>query len=177
LITISTATASVLLGQERLDVLGQRVEVGQRAPEVPLADGWITAANLLESTAGKVRLISVIPCIQTRVCDMQTRRMNEEAAALGDQVVVVTISADPPPVQGVWCGAAGVDRVKMLSDHQEMAFGRAYGVYIPAMRAHQRSMFVIDENDVVRYAEYVPEIGLHPDYEAALRVVRSLISM
>jgi thiol peroxidase len=177
LITISTATASVLLGQERLDVLGQRVEVGQRAPEVQLADGWITAANLLESTAGKVRLISVIPCIQTRVCDMQTRRMNEEAASLGDQVVVVTISADPPPVQGVWCGAAGVDRVKMLSDHQEMAFGRAYGVYIPAMRAHQRSMFVIDQNDVVRYAEYVPEIGLHPDYEAALCVVRSLISM
>jgi thioredoxin-dependent peroxiredoxin len=175
LTTISAATASVLLGQERLDVLGERVEVGQRAPEVRLADGWITAANLLESTAGKVRLISVIPCIQTRLCDMQTRRMNEEAASLGDQVVLVTISADPPPVQGVWCGAAGVDRVKMLSDHQEMAFGHAYGVYIPAMRAHQRSMFVIDQNDVVRHAEYVPEIGLHPDYETALGVVRALI--
>ena len=173
--TISAQPMSVLLGQLRLDVLGERVEVGQRAPEVQLADGWITAANLLESTAGKVRLISVIPCIQTRVCDMQTRRMNEEAASLGEDVVVITISADPPPVQGVWCGAAGVDRVKMLSDHQEMAFGRAYGLHIPAMRAHQRSMFVVDQNDVVRHAEYVPEIGLQPDYDAALNVVRSLI--
>jgi thioredoxin-dependent peroxiredoxin len=170
-------TTGVLLGKQHLDVVGERVAIGQRAPEVQLADGWITAANFLENTAGKIRLVSVIPCIQTRLCDMQTRRMNEEAASLGDQVVVVTISADPPPVQGVWCGAAGVDRVKMLSDHQEMAFGRAYGVYIPAMRAHQRSMFVIDQNDVVRYAEYVPEIGLHPDYEAALSVARSLISI
>jgi thioredoxin-dependent peroxiredoxin len=174
-LTISAQPMSVLLGQQPLDVLGERVEVGQRAPEVQLADGWITAANLLESTAGKVRLISVIPCIQTRVCDMQTRRMNEEAASLGEDVVVITISADPPPVQGVWCGAAGVDRVKMLSDHQEMAFGRAYGLYIPAMRAHQRSMFVVDQNDVVRHAEYIPEIGLQPDYDAALNVVRSLI--
>ncbi|MBX3000473.1 MAG: thiol peroxidase [Caldilineaceae bacterium] len=173
---ISTATASVLLGQERLDVLGERVEAGQPAPEVELADGWITATSLLASTAGKVRLISVIPCIQTRVCDMQTRRMNEEASALGEQVAVITVSADPPPVQGVWCGATGVDRVKMLSDHQKMAFGVAYGVYIPAMRALQRAMFVVDQNNVVRYTEYVPEIGLQPNYDAALNVVRALIS-
>lgn len=164
-----------MLGDQTLTVEGARVVVGDAAPEVRLADGWISAANLLESTAGKVRLISVIPCIQTRVCDMQTRRMNQEAAALGEAVAVITVSADPPPVQGVWCGAVGVDRVKMLSDHQEMAFGRAYGVYIPAMRALQRSIFVVDQNNVLRHAEYVPEIGLHPDYEAALTVARSLI--
>ncbi len=173
--TIIAPEMSVLLGDQKLTVLGTRLSVGDRAPEVRLADGWITSTDMLESTAGKVRLISVIPCIQTRLCDMQTRRMNEEAASLADQVIVLTISADPPPVQGVWCGAAGVDRVKMLSDHQEMAFARAYGVYVPTMRALQRSMFVVDQNEIVRYAEYVPEIGSHPNYAAALAVVRSLL--
>ena len=174
--TTATQEMSVLLGDTKLTVQGTRVNVGDPAPEVTMADGWISSAKMLESTAGKVRLISVIPCIQTRICDMQTRRMNEEAAALGEDVVVITISADPPPVQGVWCGAAGVDRVKMLSDHQEMAFGDAYGVNVTAMRAHQRSMFVVDQNDVVRYVEYIPEIGSHPNYDAALAAVRSLLA-
>lgn len=174
--TVSTPTMTVKLGETTLAVRGTRVHVGDLAPEVTLADGWITSTKMLESTAGKIRLISVIPCIQTRICDMQTRRMNEEAAALGDQVVILTISADPPPVQGVWCGAAGVDRVKMLSDHQAMAFGDAYGVHVTAMRAHQRSVFVIDQNDVVRYTEYIPEIGSHPNYDAALTAVRALLT-
>ncbi|MEZ4833115.1 MAG: thiol peroxidase [Caldilineaceae bacterium] len=174
--TASTQDMSVLLGDTKLSVQGTRLSVGDPAPEVTLADGWITSAQMLASTAGKIRLISVIPCIQTRICDMQTRRMNEEAAALGDDVVIITISADPPPVQGVWCGAAGVDRVQMLSDHQDMAFGNAYGVHVTAMRAHQRSMFVVDQNDVVRYTEYIPEIGSHPNYDAALAAVRSLLA-
>jgi thioredoxin-dependent peroxiredoxin len=163
-----------MLGDNRLAVLGERVQVGQRAPEVELADGWITTARLLESTADKIRLISVVPCLSTPVCDAQTRRMNEAALNPGDQVIVITISADPPPVQSIWCGAAGVDRVIMLSDHREMAFGLAYGLYVEEMRADQRALFIVDQHDVVRYAEYVPEIGEQPDYDAALTALRVL---
>jgi thioredoxin-dependent peroxiredoxin len=166
--------ASVMLGPNRLAVLGERVQVGQKAPEVQMADGWISTAGYLESTAGKIRLISVVPCLSTPICDMQTRRMNEEAASLGDQVVVITVSADPPPVQSIWCGAAGVERVKMFSDHQDMAFGLSYGLYVKEMRAHQRALFIVDQNDVVRYAEYIPAIGQHPDYDAALAALREL---
>jgi thiol peroxidase len=130
---------------------------------------------MLASTEGKTRLISVVPCLFTGICDAQTRRMNEAAASLGEDVVVVTVSADPPPVQANWCGAAGVDRVKMLSDHQEMAFGEAYGLWVEPMRAHQRAMFVVDKENVVRYAEYVPEIAEHPDYDAALAAVKAVL--
>lgn len=172
--SVQGAEATFMLGDTRLSVSGKRVNVGQSAPEVCLADGWITEVEMLKSTTGKIRLISVIPSIQTHVCDAQTRRMNQEAAALGEQVVVLTVSADPPPVLGVWCGAAGVDRVRMLSDHQEMAFGKAYGTYVEAMRADQRALLVVDQDDVVRHIEYVPDIALQPDYEAALSVVRSL---
>jgi thioredoxin-dependent peroxiredoxin len=168
------AEASFMLGDNELAVLGERVQVGQKAPEVELATGWVTTAKLLESTAGKTRLISVIPCLSTPVCDAQTRRMSEAALSVSVQVVVITISADPPPVQSIWCGAAGVDRVMMLSDHQEMAFGLAYGLYVPEMRAHQRALFIVDQHDVVRYAEYVPAIGQQPDYDAALAALRTL---
>lgn len=168
--------AQFLLGETPLAVSGQRLNVGQVAPEVRLADDWITESRLLEDTAGKIRVISVIPCIQTHVCDAQTRRMNQEATALSDNIVVITVSVDPPPVLGVWCGAAGVDRVRMLSDHQALAFGYAYGTAVEAMRANQRALFVIDRDNVVRYAEYVPNIAFQPDYTAALAVVNGLLT-
>ncbi len=174
--SVQTAEATFFLGDTPLAVSGQRLAVGQPAPDVCIADGWITETNLLASTAGKVRLISVIPCIHTHVCDAQTRRMNQEASRLGEDVVVIGVSTDPPPVQGIWCGAAGVDRVVMLSDHRAMAFGYAYGTAVEAMRADQRALFVVDQNDVVRYAEYVHTIGDQPDYAAALTVVRGLLA-
>lgn len=171
---------SVMVGNQAYVVVGATLAVGDQAPDVILSDnsGVFTAGKfrLLGDTAGKVRLISVIPSISTGVCDVQTRRMNEVAGQMGDAVAVLTVSADLPMAQASWCGAAGVDRVTMLSDHLDMAFGNAYGTHIPAFRLNQRALFVVDANNVVRYTEYVPAIGQHPDYDAALAVLKELMA-
>lgn len=154
-----------------LTVIGDPLQVGDHAPDFTLRDSAQKTYSLANSS-GKVRLISVVPSLDTGICDAQTRRFNEEAASLGDGVVIITVSAEHPWNQKRWCGAAGIDRVQVLSDHYDMNFGTAYGTYVKEWRLEQRSVFVIDENDIVRYVEYVPDIGQHPDYEAALEAVR-----
>ena len=166
---------TVAFRDKQLNVLGSALQPGDKAPEVTLHTGFLATRPLLESTAGKVRLISVVPSIDTSVCDLQTRRMNEEAASLGENVVVVTVSADLPQAQKRWCGAAGVERVLMLSDYHSLAFGEAYGAAVPDLAVDQRAIFVVDPGDTIRYVEYVPGIGQHPDYEAALAAVRNLL--
>lgn len=163
---------TVLFRETPMTLLGTPVNVGDQAPDVALSTSFVDSFKLLGDTAGKTRLISVIPSIDTGVCDMQTRRFNEEAAKFGDNVVVLTISVDLPMAQKRWCGAAGVERVKMLSDYKEMAFGEAYGTWVKEMRAEQRSIFVVDADNIVRYAEYVPAIGQHPNYDAALAALQ-----
>ena len=166
---------TVAFRDTQLTVLGNALKPGDKAPEVELATGFLAKSKLLADTAGKVRLVSVVPSIDTSVCDAQTRRMNQEAANLGEQVVVVTVSVDLPMAQKRWCGAAGVERVLMLSDYLNMDFGKAYGTAVPDLGAEQRSIFVIDADDTVRYVEYVPGIGQHPNYDAALDAVRALL--
>lgn len=166
---------AVLLGSRKLDVLGTELEVGQAAPDFELtANDWRIVH--LADYAGKIKLISVVPSLDTRVCDMQTRRFNQEAAELGDRVAVLTVSADLPYAQRRWCGNAGIDRVQTLSDHKKMSFGNAYGTHIADLRLDQRSVFVIDADDTLVYCEYVPEFGQHPNYEAALAVVKTFLS-
>lgn len=160
---------------QQLEVAGNRLTVGDPAPEVTLQTGFDSPWRLLASTAGKVRVISVIPSIDTGVCDLQTRQMNQAAASLGEEVVVITVSVDMPQAQKRWCGSAGVDNVQMASDYLDMAFANAWGTHVPQLRIEQRALFVVDVEGVVRYVEYVPVIGDHPNYEAALEVVRSLL--
>lgn len=158
-------------GKKQMAVVGTVVNVGDPAPDFALtANDWSTVS--LADSAGKVRLISVVPSLDTGICDAQTRRFNEEASGLGENVVVLTISADMPFAQKRWCGAAGVERVQTLSDHRDMNFGNAYGTHVPEWRVDQRAIFVVDGNDTVTYAEYVPEIAQHPDYEGALSAVK-----
>ncbi len=166
---------TVLFRETPMTLLGTPVAVGDKAREVTLSTSFVDSFNLLGDTADKVRLISVIPSIDTGVCDLQTRRMNEEAGKLGDNVVVLTVSVDLPMAQKRWCGAAGVEHVKMLSDYKDLAFGQAYGTWVKEIRAEQRSMFIIDANDVVRYVEYIPAIGQHPNYDAALAALKDVI--
>ena len=154
-------------------VRGNQLKVGDKAPNFTLDANDFTPVTL-DDSAGKVRLISVVPSLYTGICDAQTRRFNEEAASLGDDVVILTVSVDFPPSQRQWCGAAGVDKVQTLSDHKDMNFGDAYGTHIVENRWEQRSIFVVDSDDVVRYVEYVPEIAQHPDYEAVLTAVRDI---
>lgn len=159
---------------EKQTVRGNVLRVGDSAPNFTLLAGDLSKVTLQDS-AGKIRLISVVPSLDTGICDAQTRRFNEAAATLGEQVAIITVSVDLPTAQTRWCAAAGVDRVQVLSDHRDMNFGDAYGTHIVEMRQEQRAIFVVDQNDTVCYVEYVPEIAQHPDYEAALTAVYQLI--
>ena len=125
----------------------------------------------MESFKGKTKLISVVPSLDTPVCDQQTKRFNEEASKLPSDVVILTVSADLPFAQTRWCGAAHADKIKTLSDHRETSFGKAYGVLIKELRLLSRSIFIVGADDRIKYVEYVKEITQHPNYEKALSAV------
>jgi len=165
--------AAVTLKGKPMTVIGPKLEAGDKAPNATLVanDGSTVS---LDDYAGKLRLVSVVYSLDTGLCDLQTHRFNSEAANLGPDAVVLTISTDLPMAQKRWCGAAGIDRVITLSDHRLMSFGDAYGTHIEELRMEQRSIFVIDKAGIVRYAEYVPEVAQHPDYDRALAVAKAL---
>lgn len=157
-------------------VIGPELKVGDKAPAVELASQLFSPDMVsLAESAGKIRLINVVPSLATGICDAQTKRFNEEIAQYGDQVVGYTVSVDLPVAQANWCTAAGVERLKMLSDYRDMAFGTAYGTYIKEVRVEQRAVFIVDANDTIRYAEYCPQIGQHPNYEAALAALKEVV--
>ena len=155
-----------------LTVLGDPVEVGSAAPDFSVTKNDLSTMTLAD-TAGKTRLISVVPSLDTGICHAQTVRFNEEAGKLGDDVAVITISAEHPFNQKRWCGAEGVENMDVVSDHMSMSFGNAYGLAIKEWRLLQRAIFVVDANDTVTYTEYIPEIAQFPDYDAALEALKS----
>jgi len=165
----------VTLKGNPLTVIGERLKVGDKAPNFKLVANDLSTVTL-DDSAGKVRLISVMPNLSTGICDAQTRRFNEEAAKLGDEVVALAVSSEHPWNQKNWCAAAGIDRIQVLSDHMDMNFGTAYGTYVKELRLEQRSVFVIDRDGIVRYVEYVPEIAQHPDYDAAIAAVKEVLA-
>lgn len=155
-----------------LTLVGPELKPGDTAPDFEAVDNGLKAVNLT-ATGDTVRIFSVVPSLDTPVCDAQTKRFNEELAKL-QGVDIYTVSMDLPFAQKRWCGAFGVDRVKMLSDHKTGAFGAAYGTLIKELRIESRAIFVVDKNNVVRHAEYVKEVADHPNYDAALTVAKSL---
>lgn len=161
----------VTFKQETVTLLGEEQKAGNKAP-----DFTVIANDLSEKTLadydGKVKLISVVPSVDTGVCAEQTRRFNEEAANL-DNTVVLTISMDLPFAQARWCGANGIENVETLSDHRLADFGKNYGVLIEELRLLSRSIFVVDENNEITYVEYVPEVTNHPDYDAVLEHLKT----
>ncbi len=158
-----------------LTVLGNKLKAGDKAPDFKTATQLFTTDTVtLADSAGKIRLFNVVPSLATRICDIQTKRFNEEIAQYGDKVVGYTISVDLPIAQANWCTTAGVERIQMLSDYRTMSFGDAYGTHIKEVRLEQRAVFVVDAADTVRYVEYVPEISQHPDYDAALAALKEV---
>lgn len=155
-----------------LTLVGAELRAGDKAPDFKLIDTGLKPVTLADSK-GKTRLISVVPSIDTPVCDLQTKRFNQEAAKLGADVAVLTVSMDLPFAQTRWCGAAGASKVQMLSDYQEHAFGKAYGVLIKELQLLSRAIFVVGPDDKIRYVEYVKEITTHPDYDKALAALKS----
>ncbi|MDQ0413005.1 thiol peroxidase [Mesobacillus stamsii] len=162
--------ASVTFKGNPVTLLGNEVKVGDQAPDFTVLANDLSEVTLNDSK-GQVRLISVVPSLDTGVCDAQTRRFNEEAANLGN-VKILTVSVDLPFAQKRWCGAAGIENVQTLSDHRELSFGQAYGVAIKELRLLTRAVFVVDSNDKVTYTEYVSEATDHPNYEAAVEAAK-----
>ncbi|MGO4372417.1 thiol peroxidase [Paenibacillus sp. 2TAB19] len=157
-----------------ITLIGPELKVGDKAPDFSINKNLVENASLADY-AGKVKLISVVPSIDTGVCDAQTRRFNVEAASLGENVAILTVSVDLPFAQSRWCGASGVDKVVLLSDYKAHSFGEAYGVYIKELGLDMRSIFVIDANDTIQYVEYLPEMTEHPNYEQAISAVKALL--
>jgi thiol peroxidase len=153
-------------------LVGPELKPGDPAPDFTLVDN---ALKPVTRTGNHVRIISVIPSLDTPVCDAQTKRFNEEAAKLPG-VDILTVSMDLPFAQKRWCGAFGVDNVKMLSDHLEGSFGSHYGTLIKELRIESRAIFVLDPANTISYAEYVKEVADHPNYEAALAAARGAAS-
>ena len=155
-----------------LTLIGPELKVGDKAPDFKLIDTGLKPVTLADSK-GKTRLVSVVPSIDTPVCDLQTKRFNQEASKLPANVVVMTVSMDLPFAQARWCGLAGADKIQMLSDYQEHAFGQAYGVLIKELKLLSRAVFVIGPDDKVQYSQYVKEVTEHPDYEKILGFIRA----
>lgn len=154
-----------------LTLLGKEIKLGDKAPDFQVLDNDLKPISLA-TYSGKTILISSVPSLDTSVCDMETRRFNEEAGKLGDDVIILTISMDLPFAQKRWCGAAGVDRVITLSDHREADFGKNYGVLIKELRLLARAVFLLNKDNVIKYMEIVPEVSSEPNYEAAIEAIR-----
>ena len=155
-------------------LVGPEVKVGQAAPDFTLLDNGL-APKTLKDFAGKVKVISVVPSLDTGVCDAQTRWFNQDATKLSDDVVVLTVSMDLPFAQKRWCGAAGVENVVTLSDHKDACFGENYGFLIEELRLLTRGVVVIDKNDKVTYVEYVPEVTHAVNFDATIEAIKAAL--
>ncbi len=165
------AERTVTLKGNTLTLLGNEIKVGDTAPDSTLVANDLTEVKL-SSFKGKPVIISVVPSLDTPICDLQTKRFNQEASKLGD-VVILTVSKDLPFAQKRWCGAAGATAVKTLSDYRGN-FGETYGVFIKGLALLARAIFVIDATGKVRYTQLVKEVSVEPDYGPVLNAVRSL---
>jgi len=166
------ANAVTFLGNP-LTLIGNPLSPGDSAPDATVLRQDLTPVRI-HDYKGNTLLISVVPSLDTSVCSAQTKRFNEEASQLPDTVKVLTISMDLPFAQKRFCGAEHINRIEVLSDHREGAFGQAYGVLVKELRVLCRAVFVVDPQGIVRYAEYVPEIAQHPNYDAALTATRAV---
>lgn len=164
--------AAVTLKGNPMTLVGPELKVGDKAPDFTLKANDMSDKSLADF-AGKVKIISVVPSLDTPVCDAQTRKFNEDAGSL-DGVVVLTVSVDLPMAQKRWCGAAGVENVVCLSDYKDHSFGKAYGVRIKEVGLLARTVIVVDKDNTIQYIQPVPEVVDAPDYDAAMDAVKKL---
>ena len=164
------------VGGSEVTILGEDIIDGQQAPEFKAQTLKWETIDVLSVTKGKVRIIAALPSIETGVCDRETRKFNEEAASLDDDIVIIPISMDLPYTQARWCAAAGIDQVMMVSDHLEASFGLNYGCLVKERRILRRAIFVVDQNDKIRYVAYMSALGDEPDYAEVIAVAKNVLS-
>lgn len=163
------------LADKFVTIIGDDVKVGDVAPEfTSVVPGWGTV-NPLQESKGKVIILSVVPSLDTETCDRETRRFNEEAAKLSDDIVIYTISCDFPMTQKRWCGAAGVEKVKVVSDVVDAEFGERYGILIKERRYLRRSVFIVGKDGRLTYVNYLPVLGDEPNYEEVIAAAKNAL--
>ena len=167
-------TGLVTINGAPLTLLGPEIKVGDQAPDFEVLDNDLKGVTL-KDYLGKVIILASVPSLDTPVCDMETRRFNNEASLLGDSISILTISMDLPFAQKRWCGAHGIEKVVTLSDHRLASFGQAYGVLIEELRLLARAIFVVDTKGIIRYVQLVKEVASEPDYNAALQAAHDLL--
>lgn len=167
-------TGLVTLMENPVTLVGDEINVGDKAPNFTVVDNKLDPVEF-SSFRGKTCIISSVPSLDTPVCDTSTRAFNQEAAGLGPDIVILTISMDLPFAQSRWCGAAGVDAVQTLSDHKEASFGTAFGVLIKELRLLARAQFVVDKEGVVRYARIIPEVAQEPDLQPVIKAAKEIV--
>jgi thiol peroxidase len=164
------------LGDKFATIVGDDVKVGDQAPEfTSVIPGWATV-NPLQDSRGKVLILSAVPSLDTETCDRETRRFNEEAAKLSDDIIIYTISTDFPMAQKRWCAAAGVERVKVVSDVVEAEFGVKYGTLIRERRYLRRSVFIVGRAGKLTYVNYLPTLGQEPDYDEVIAEAKKALA-
>ncbi|MDR7871318.1 MAG: thiol peroxidase [Tissierellaceae bacterium] len=156
-----------------ITLIGKEIKVGDKAPDFTVLKNDLTPYSLKDA-GDNIKIISVLPSLDTGVCELQTITFNEMAADLGD-VVILTLSVDLPFAQTRFCGAHGIDKVITLSDHKDLSFGLNYGFVIEELRLLSRGIVILDRDNTVKYVEYLKEVGSHPDYDKALEEVKKLI--
>jgi thiol peroxidase len=164
----------ITIGGKPLTLTGNEVKVGDKAPDFTAVDKDLSEVRLSDF-AGKVKIISVTPSLDTPVCSLQAKKFEQESGALGDRVAVINISMDLPFAIARFCAGAGIKNIRTLSDHRDASFGNAYGVLIKELRLLSRTIFVIDRSDMIRYIERVPEITDEPDYDKAIAEAKKLV--
>lgn len=167
-------TGLITMKASPLTLLGDTVKVGQKAPDFEVVANDLSTVRF-SSFRGKVCIISSVPSLDTSVCDTMTRKFNEQATRLAEDVVVLTISMDLPFAQKRWCGAAGVYNLQTLSDHRDASFGKAYGVLIKELRLLARAVFVVDKGGIISYMQIVEELTDEPYYQPVLNTVEELL--
>ena len=153
-----------------LTLLGSTLKVGDKAPDFTVLSNDLQPVTL-SSFKGKTLVITTVPSLDTPVCDLETRRFNKEAAALGEKIQILAVSMDLPFAQKRWCGAAGVDKVMTLSDHRDASLGMAFGVLIKELRLLARTVMIVDPEGIIRYIQIVPEVTHEPDYQDVLKAL------
>ncbi len=154
-----------------LTLTGNPVSIGDNAPEFTVLTNDLSPVSL-SNYKGKILIISVVPSLDTSVCDMQTHKFAKDVVSLGDKVHLLTISCDLPFAQARWCGSSGLDNIESLSDHKDLSFGLAYGLVIKELRLLTRAVLVINADGKIVYEEIVPEVTNEPNYSAALSAAK-----
>ena len=163
------------IGDKFATIIGDDVKVGDKAPEFTAAvPGW-ASVNPIQDSKGKVIILCAVPSIDTETCDIETRRFNQEASNLGDDIVVYTVSTDFPFSQKRWCALSGVDKVKMVSDVLDAEFGMKYGLLIKERRFLRRAVFIVDRAGTLTYVNYLPILGQEPSYDEVIAEARKAL--